>query len=209
MRIIKYIYLYIYIYTYIHTHGRLHRRCLHRHCLRRRCIHPTMQKACTGIAMPWQAHRNRIPGGRHVQMQAQRPFFNAEPRPPDNSGCWLAATASHWRCSLNHFLKLAEQRLSNLPMESQDGRDRMKNESEDFHYIKNIHIQDPDPGSWIQGLGPLIPLSGSRILEPGPCTLDPGSMILLQGPRSWTLNPSFWIQNLGPRPGSSIQDHES
>ena len=120
-----------------------------------------------------------------------------------------AATASHWRCSLNHFLKLAEQRISNLPMESQDGRDRMKNESEDFHYIKNIHIQDPDPGSWIQGLGPLIPLSGSRILEPGPCTLDPGSMILLQDPGSWTLNPSFWIQNLGPRPGSSIQDHES
>lgn len=111
--------------------------------------------------------------------------------------------------TLNHFLKLAEQRISSLPMESQDGRDRMKNEREDFHYIKNIHIQDPDPGSWIQGLGPLIPLSGSRILEPGPCTLDPGSMILLQGPRSWTLNPSFWIQNLGPRPGSSIQDHES
>ena len=31
------------------------------------------------------------------------------------------------RCSLNHFLRLAAQRLSNLPMESQDGRDRMEN----------------------------------------------------------------------------------
>ena len=28
-----------------------------------------------------------------------------------------------WRCSLNHFLRLAEQRLSSLAMESQDGRD--------------------------------------------------------------------------------------
>jgi hypothetical protein len=51
-------------------------------------------------------------------------------------------------------------------MESQDGRDRMENESEDFHYIKKYisRILDPRPGTlnpafWIQD-------PGTRTLHP-------------------------------------------